>query len=151
MNSHSSDGGDACCLNKQMQRRVSGRWIALLVTGYCLLTHRPRPWFRDRVVVCVPLLRLPVDLSVAPAESSLHLRHGERANCWAAWRPFIPVGTPEGTLHLSFATWGKFRFCVHFHTACYPIHPFDSSSTRVQLLSRHFNNFYIKLLIVLIH
>lgn len=43
-------------------------------------THRPGPWFRHWVVVCVPLLCLPVDLSVAPAEGSFHLRHGEGAH-----------------------------------------------------------------------
>lgn len=42
------------------------------------------------MVVRVPLLRLPVDLSVAPTKGSFHLRHGEGAHRRAARRPFVP-------------------------------------------------------------
>lgn len=69
------------------------------------ITHRPGPWFRHWVVVCVPLLCLPVDLSVAPTEGSFHLCHGEGAHRWAARCPFIPARTSKGILHISFAMW----------------------------------------------
>lgn len=54
-------------------------------------THRPRPWFWYRVVVGVPLLCLPVNLSVAPAEGFFHLLHSEGTDRGASRGAFIPV------------------------------------------------------------
>ena len=65
-------------------------------------THRSRTGFRDRVVVGVPLLGLPVDLTIAPAEGTFHLGHGKGTDCRAAGRPFIPAINNLITLwHLS--------------------------------------------------
>lgn len=74
------------------QIKAKSSWTGWLVAGYCYFTtHRPGTWLWHRVVVGVPLLGLPVDLSVAAAEGSLHLGHGEGAHRWAAWGSFIPV------------------------------------------------------------
>lgn len=53
-------------------------------------THRSRPRLWDRMVVCVPLLGLSVDLSVSPVERFLHLVHSEGTHGRASWGPFVP-------------------------------------------------------------
>lgn len=76
------------------------------------ITHRPGPWFRHWVVVCVPLLCLPVDLSVAPTEGSFHLCHGEGAHRWAARCPFIPARTSKGNTPYFFCHVDRFSLTL---------------------------------------
>ena len=58
--------------------------------GGCGRAYRPGTWLWEGVVVGVPLLALPVDLAVAPAERPLHLGHGECTDRRAPRCPFVP-------------------------------------------------------------
>lgn len=67
--------------NKRWMLHEKTAKIVFLSQDIACTTHRPGPWLWHWVVVGVPLLRLPVDLSVAPAEGSFHLCHAESAHC----------------------------------------------------------------------
>lgn len=63
-------------------------------------THHSRPGLWDRMVVCVPLLSLSVDLTVSPIKRLFHLVHSEGTHCRAARSTFIPYKTEKSILAL---------------------------------------------------
>lgn len=81
-----------CSINGLRHKGTHAAWVKGGWAAEQCCTHRPGPRLRHWVVVCVPLLRLSVDLSVAPTKGSFHLRHGEGAHRRAARRPFVPAG-----------------------------------------------------------